>query len=181
MKFLIQKLPPLQLLYFAFVSGWGSECSIPPSEEEIFDDTDESGNKLNAGFDCCVWCLELWEDRCGGGLGGCGVGFPWASSASRLRRFMTVGRNLDEMARSPASCRYHKIRNHLWYPFGIMVLRFHLGICGKMMHDEYKELKQLFHNVTKKQKKERRDVCSLKTQPPSSPNFLSSHHPLWIM
>lgn len=125
----------------------GLECSIPPSEEEIFDDTDESGNKLNAGFDCCVWCLELWEARCGGGLGGCGVGFPWASSASRLRRFMTVGRNLDVMARSPASCRYHKIRNHLWYPFGIMVLRFHLGICGKMMHDEYKELKQLFHNV----------------------------------
>ena len=32
----------------------GLECSIPPSEEEIFDDTDESGNKLNAGFDCCV-------------------------------------------------------------------------------------------------------------------------------
>ena len=125
----------------------GLECSIPPSEEEIFDDTDESGNKLNAGFDCCVWCLGPWEARCGGGLGGCGVGFPWASSASRLRRFMTVGRNLDEMARSPASCRYHKIRNHLWYPFGIMVLRFHLGICGKMMHDEYKELKQLFHNV----------------------------------
>lgn len=61
----------------------------------ISDDTDRSG-KSTAGFEC------------GGDLGGCGTGFPRASSASRLR-------NLDEMATTPASCRYNEIRNQLSY------------------------------------------------------------------
>lgn len=79
----------------------GLEYSTPLSEGEILDDTDDSGIWLDMGFGWGVWFLKFWKYD---GLGASGVGFPWASSASRLRRFMTVGRNLDEMERRPPSC-----------------------------------------------------------------------------
>lgn len=80
------------------------EYSTPSSDDEMFDDTDDSGIEFDNGCDGWVWCLNPWETADPGCLDAWVVGWPCASSASRLRRFITVGRNLDEIDSSPASC-----------------------------------------------------------------------------
>ena len=79
---------------------FGLEYSTPPSE----DDTDDSGIELETVFGWEVWFLKIWAGWEYAGLGASGVGCPWAASASCLRRFKTVGRNLAEIESSPASC-----------------------------------------------------------------------------
>lgn len=99
----------------------GLEYSTLLSVDEILDDTDDSGIEVDNGFDGCVWFLKPWDNTDPDCLDGWGVGLPWASSASRLRRFIIVGRNLDEIDSNPASCRQKKKRTDsvtVWFNHG---------------------------------------------------------------
>ena len=106
----------------------GLEYSTLLSEDEILDDTDDSGIVLDNGFDGFVWCLNPWDITDPDGLGAWGVGCPWAASASRLRRFITVGRNLDEIDSNPASWQ-HRTRK-LIEPLFDLIMDHHSMIWG---------------------------------------------------
>lgn len=76
------------------------EPTLDRAELEIELDT-ESG--------VCTWLLNIWEsERCCSVASG--AGFPWASSARRLRRFITVGKTFDEMDSNPGSCEQNMHR-----------------------------------------------------------------------
>lgn len=78
------------------------ENSPSPSDEATLDrPVLEIELDTESGFDTSF--LNIWESEwCCSVLSG--AGFPWASSARRLRRFIIVGTTFDEMDSIPGSC-----------------------------------------------------------------------------